>query len=76
MAIQIDDTRIVRHNVALDDGRTVQLFVNRDTSLVVLDIIDADEQGGCEVYRHKHDYYERDAEDAQRRADAEEGFDD
>jgi hypothetical protein len=45
--------RIVRHYVPLDDGRTVALFVNRDSKLIVLDIIDADEQGGNEVYRRK-----------------------
>jgi hypothetical protein len=45
--------RIIHHNVTLDDGRIVALFVNRDSNLVVLDIIDADEKGGNEVYRHK-----------------------
>lgn len=44
------------HNVKLDDGRTVQLFVNLDTNLVVLDIHDAPNRrgnvkGGVEVYR-------------------------
>ena len=43
--------RIVRYNVPLDDGRIVTLFVSRDTRLVCLDIVDADERGGCEVYR-------------------------
>ena len=43
--------RIVRYNVPLDDGRIVSLFVNRDTRLVNLDIVDADERGGVEVYR-------------------------
>jgi hypothetical protein len=37
--------------VALDDGRTVQLFVNCVSLLVTLDIVDADEEGGVEVYR-------------------------
>lgn len=40
--------------IPLLDGRYVQLFVNRDTNLVVLDIVDADEQGGVEVYRRHH----------------------
>jgi hypothetical protein len=44
---------IVRNYVSLDDGRTVALFVNRETNLVVLDIVDADEKGGNEVYRCK-----------------------
>ena len=38
--------------VTLKDGRTVYLFVNRDTNLIVLDIIDANERDGVEVYRH------------------------
>jgi uncharacterized protein (UPF0218 family) len=46
--------RIVRHNIVLNDGRTVALFVNRETDLIVLDIVDADDQGGVEVYRAKH----------------------
>ena len=41
----------MRYNVPLDDGRIVSLFVNRDTRLVNLDIVDADERGGVEVYR-------------------------
>jgi hypothetical protein len=45
------EDNIVRHSIGLRDGRVVQLFVNRDTNLVVLDVIDADEQGGTEVYR-------------------------
>jgi hypothetical protein len=43
--------RIVYHNVPLDDGRVVVLFVNRESGLIVLDIVDKDEQGGVEVYR-------------------------
>ena len=44
------------HNVKLDDGRTVQLFVNLDTNLVILDIQDkpnkkGNVKGGIEVYR-------------------------
>ena len=49
-------TAIRWHNVRLDDGRTVQLFVNLDTNLVVLDILDqpnrrGNVKGGVEVYR-------------------------
>ena len=44
-------TRIKRANVKLDDGRMVTLFVNLDTRLVALDIVNADERGGVEVYR-------------------------
>ena len=49
--------RIVRYQVTLDDGRRVSLFVNRDTRLVVLDVINANESdlwdyaGGCEILR-------------------------
>ena len=44
------------HNVKLDDGRTVQLFVNLDNNLVVLDVLDKPKRrgnikGGVEVYR-------------------------
>lgn len=45
------------HNVKLDDGRTIQLFVNLDTNLVVLDIQNAPNRhgntnGGVELYRY------------------------
>ena len=43
---------IRREHVTLKDGRIVSLFVNRDTNLIVLDIVDANEKGGIEVYRH------------------------
>lgn len=42
---------IVHHTITLHDGRIVSLFVNRDTNLVVLDIVDTNERGGFEVYR-------------------------
>ena len=45
------DQRIVYNRVKLDDGRMVVLFVNRDTNLVVLDVVDADESGGRELCR-------------------------
>ena len=44
-------TSIVNVYVSLPDGRTINLFVNRDSRLVCLDIVDADERGGNEVYR-------------------------
>ena len=37
--------------VKLPDGRTVSLFVNIETNLVVLDIVNKNERGGIEVYR-------------------------
>ena len=39
------------HTIKLDDGRVISLFVNRDTHLVVLDVVDVDGQSGIEVYR-------------------------
>lgn len=42
---------LVNMYVPLDDGRMVSLFVNRDTNLIVLDVVDANERGGVEVYR-------------------------
>lgn len=35
----------------LPDGRTVQFFVNVETNLVVVDVIDADAKGGIEILR-------------------------
>ena len=37
----------------LSDGRTVQFFVNSDTRLIVVDVIDKDEHGGVEILRWK-----------------------
>lgn len=46
--------RTSQNSVALVDGRTVSLFVNVDTGLVVLDLLDADRRGGTELYRATH----------------------
>lgn len=35
----------------LDDGRRVQFFLNRETGLVVVDVIDAEGSGGVEILR-------------------------
>lgn len=35
----------------LPDGRSLQFFVNVQTGLVVVDLIDADEEGGTEILR-------------------------
>jgi hypothetical protein len=43
---------ILHVGVTLDDGRRVQFFLNRKTRLIVVDIIDADENGGVEILRH------------------------
>lgn len=37
--------------VTLPDGREVSLFVNKATGLVVVDVVDADEDGGLEILR-------------------------
>ena len=38
-------------SVALADGRTVQVFVNRDTGLTTVDVVDKRGTGGVEVFR-------------------------
>lgn len=35
----------------LPDGRRVQFFLNRETNLIVLDIVDKNGKGGVEVFR-------------------------
>lgn len=35
----------------LDDGRAVQFFMNRETGLVVVDVIDKRGKSGCEILR-------------------------
>lgn len=35
----------------LKDGRRVQFFLNRETGLIVVDVIDKDEKGGTEILR-------------------------
>jgi len=37
--------------VELKNGRNIQLFVNRDTGLIAVDLIDRDEKGGTELLR-------------------------
>ena len=39
--------------VGLPDGRSVNLFVNRETGLVVVDVVDPDGKAGVEVLRRK-----------------------
>ena len=43
--------RITRHNIEADNGQTVAVFFNHETSLLVVDIIDADDEGGTEIVR-------------------------
>ena len=47
----LDPVRIF--HVTLNDGRHIQFFANVETNLVCVDVVDADEQGGCEVYRRE-----------------------
>lgn len=37
--------------VSLPDGRTVSLFVNPNTGLIVVDVVAKDEQSGVEILR-------------------------
>lgn len=37
--------------VGLPDGRRINVFVNRETGLIVVDVIDADDNGGTEILR-------------------------
>jgi hypothetical protein len=39
--------------IQLQDGRSMQFFFNRDTNLVVVDVIDKDANGGVEILRRK-----------------------
>jgi hypothetical protein len=40
-------------SVTLDDGRHIQFFANQETSLIVIDVIDANEKGGVEILRRR-----------------------
>ena len=40
-----------RSHADLPDGRRVSFFVNVETNLIVVDVIDADEQRGVEILR-------------------------
>lgn len=42
---------IERWNVPTRDGNTLSVFYNRETNLLVVDVIDQNETGGCEVVR-------------------------
>lgn len=44
---------ILYAGATLKDGRRVQFFLNRETSLVVVDVIAADDTGGVEILRKK-----------------------
>lgn len=35
----------------LNDGRRIQFFLNRETNLIVVDVMDASGKGGCELLR-------------------------
>ena len=41
--------------VKLPSGKTVQLFVNRETGLIVIDVVRKDERGGNEILQTKVD---------------------
>lgn len=44
---------IMYAGIKLRSGKSVQFFVNRDTGLIVLDVINKGERGGCELVRCK-----------------------
>jgi hypothetical protein len=44
---------IMYAGVGLPDGRSVQFFLNRDTGLVVIDVVNKNGKGGNEIFRHK-----------------------
>lgn len=43
--------QLFRAGIALNNGKSVQLFVNRETGLVVLDLISKDGVSGTELIR-------------------------
>lgn len=51
VAGRVSNNQLDYHYVHLPDGRTVALFVNKATNLVILDIVGANDKGGIEVYR-------------------------
>lgn len=42
---------ILYAGATLDDGRRVQFVLNRETNLIVVDVIDANGSGGVEILR-------------------------
>ena len=44
-------SEILYSGVKLPDGRSVQTFVNRETGLIVVDVIDKGGRGGHEILR-------------------------
>jgi hypothetical protein len=44
---------ILYSGARLKDGRAVQFFLNRETGLVVVDVIDKNGEGGNEILRRK-----------------------
>lgn len=42
---------ILRAGALLKDGRRVEFFLNRETNLVVVDVIDKNDKGGVEILR-------------------------
>ncbi len=41
--------------VEMPDGREVAFFLNTDTGLIVVDVVDADGEAGVELYRRHID---------------------
>ncbi len=47
----IPPAEILLSSIKLKDERTIQFFVNRETGLIVLDLIEKDEKAGMELFR-------------------------
>lgn len=47
----LPETEILYAGARLDDGRAIQFFLNRETGLVVVDVINEDGKSGCEIIR-------------------------
>ena len=48
----IEPSELFYAGLKLPDGRGVSLFVNRESGLIVIDVVDKDGKGGVEVLRY------------------------
>lgn len=55
MANQLTGPAIFRAETTTQDGHSVQFFFNRETNLLVVDIVHKNERGGNEVLRQTLD---------------------
>lgn len=47
---------IVHHNIKTKAGHIISVFFNRDTDLLVIDVVHKKEKGGNEIVRRNLDY--------------------